>query len=104
MRTLVWRCAQIAAWVLLALGLIVIALNPDVPSVRYAILWAGIMAAARGSAALVPWVAGAVDLSLLFVCFLGLEIGGLIIAPSILAFLAADLLAPERRRDSDRQA
>ncbi len=102
MRTRVRRWVQVAAWALLLLGLIVVALNPGVPSLGYAILWAGIMVAARGSAVLVPWAAGAIDLSLLFACFFGLEIGGLIVAPSVLAFLTADLLVPEGRRGSGR--
>ena len=33
-----------------------------------------------------------IDLSLLFVCLLGLEIGGLILAPSVLGFALADAL------------
>ena len=102
MRARVRRSVQIAAWALLVLGLIVVAINPGVPSLGYAILWAGIMAVARGSAVLVPWAAGAIDLSLLFACLLGLEIGGLIVAPSVLAFLTANLLVPEGRRGSGR--
>jgi hypothetical protein len=89
---------------LLIAGLVVIAMNPAVPSIGYAILWAGIMAAARGVSLLVSWVAAAVDISLLFVCFFGLEIGGLIVVPSVLAFLIADLLAPEKRSDPDVKA
>jgi hypothetical protein len=92
---------QIAAWLLLIAGLVVIAMNPAVPSIGYAILWAGAMATARGVSLLVPWVAAAVDISLLFACFLGLEIGGLIVVPSILAFLIADLLAPANRSDAN---
>jgi hypothetical protein len=94
----------VAAWSLLIAGLIVIAMNPAVPSVGYAILWGGVMATARGVSILAPWVAAAVDISLLFVCFFGLEIGGLIILPSVLAFLIVDLFAPARRSRSGRHA
>jgi hypothetical protein len=41
---------------------------------------------------LVPWVSVAVDLSLFLVCFFGMEIGGLILAPSIIAFAVGDAL------------
>jgi hypothetical protein len=34
----------------------------------------------------------AVDLSLLFVCFFGIEIGGLVVVPSVVAFALADAL------------
>ncbi len=82
------------AWLLLIAGLVLIALNPGVPSLRYAILWLGVMAAARGASALAPSLAAAIDLSLLFVAFFGLEIGGLFLVPAILSFLVADLLEP----------
>ena len=98
------RSFQAAAWLLLIAGLIVIAMNPAVPSIGYAVLWAGVMAMARGVSLLAPWVAAAVDISLLFVCFFGLEIGGLIVVPSILAFLIADLLTPAERSHSHVQA
>jgi hypothetical protein len=45
---------------------------------------------------LVTWVAVAVDLSLLLVCFFGMEIGGLILVPSIIGFTVADALHRER--------
>jgi hypothetical protein len=59
-----------------------------VPSLIYAILWMGVIAFARGISMLVTWVAVAIDVSLLLVCFLGLEIGGLILVPSVVAFLS----------------
>jgi hypothetical protein len=74
--------------------LVIISLNPAVPSLKYALIWGGVIAVTRGVTVLVPWVGAAVDLPLLFVCFLGLEIGGLIVAPSVLLFLAADVLSP----------
>jgi hypothetical protein len=52
------------------------------------------MAAARGASALAPSLAAAIDLSLLFVAFFGLEIGGLFLVPAVLSFLVADLLEP----------
>jgi len=88
--------AHVLAWALLAAGLLVIALNPAVPSLRYALLWLGIMALARGMAVFANWPAVAVDLSLLFVCFIGMEIGGLILVPGVLAFALADALRPRR--------
>jgi hypothetical protein len=45
---------------------------------------------------LITWVAVAVDLSLLIVCFFGMEIGGLILVPSIIGFAVADALHRER--------
>jgi hypothetical protein len=86
--------AEVVAWLLLIASLVLIALNPGVPSLRYAILWLGVMAAARGASALAPSLAPAIDLSLLFVAFFGLEIGGLFLLPAILSFLVADLLKP----------
>jgi hypothetical protein len=86
----------IIAWLLLIVGLGVIALNPAVPSFGFALFWLGVMAAARGISMLVTWVAVAVDLSLLLVCFFGMEIGGLILVPSIVGFVVADALPRER--------
>ena len=83
------------AWVLLVAGLSVIALNPAVPSPRYALFWLGLMAIARGISRFAAWLDVAVDLSLLFVCFLGMEIGGLIVAPSVVLFALADALRPD---------
>ena len=83
------------AWVLLMGGLLIIALNPGAPSLRYALLWFGIAALARGVSALPASPAVAVDLSLLFVCVLGMEIGGLILVPSVVAFALADALRRE---------
>jgi hypothetical protein len=82
-------------WLLLVVGLFVIAINPGVPSLRYAILWLGVMAAARGTSMFVSSLAVAIDLSLIFVCYFGLEIGGLILIPSIVAFLVGDALSPD---------
>jgi hypothetical protein len=87
---------NIIAWLLLIVGLGVIALNPAVPSLGFALFWLGVMAAARGISMLVTWVAVAVDLSLLLVCFFGMEIGGLILVPSIVGFGLADALPRER--------
>jgi hypothetical protein len=50
------------------------------------------MAIARGIARLGAWIDVAVDLSLLFVCFFGMEIGGPAVVPSVLAFALADAL------------
>ena len=85
---------HVLAWALLAAALVVIALNPAVPSLGYALLWLGIMAVARGMSVFANWPAVAVDLSLLLVCFMGMEIGGLILAPAVLAFALADALRP----------
>jgi hypothetical protein len=82
----------VLAWVLLVVGLSLIALNPFPPSVRYALFWLGVMAIARGIARLAAWLDVAVDVSLLFVCFFGLEIGGLVVLPSVVAFALADAL------------
>jgi hypothetical protein len=90
------RGVLVVAWLLLVAGLSVIALNPGVPSFGYALFWLGVMAAARGISMLVTWVAVAVDLSLLLVCFFGMEIGGLILVPSIVGFAVADALPRER--------
>ena len=54
---------RITAWALLVGGLIVIALNPGVPSLPYALLWLGVMAIARGVSLLAPWLAVAIDVS-----------------------------------------
>ena len=83
------------AWVLLVAGLWVIALNPAVPSLRYALLWLGIMAIARGMSLFAIRPAVAVDLAILFVCVLGMEIGGLIVVPSVVLFALADALRPD---------
>ena len=83
------------AWLLLIAALGFIALNPGMPSLGYALFWLGVMAVARGISMLVTWVAVAVDLSLLFVCFFGMEIGGLILVPSIIGFAVADALHRE---------
>ena len=80
------------AWLLLIAALGVIALNPGMPSLGYALFWLGVVAVARGISMLVTWVAIAVDLSLLLVCFFGMEIGGLILVPSIIGFAVADAL------------
>ena len=90
------RGALVVAWLLLIAALGVIALNPGVPSLAYAFFWLGVIAVARGISMLVTWVAVAVDLSLLIVCFFGMEIGGLIFVPSIIGFAVADALHRER--------
>jgi hypothetical protein len=86
--------ARVLAWVLLIAGFLVIALNPGVPSFGYALLWLGIMAIARGMSVFANWPTVAVDLSLLFLCVLGMEIGGLILVPTVLVFALADALRP----------
>jgi hypothetical protein len=86
----------VVAWVLVIMALGVIALNPAVSSLGYALFWLGVMAVARGISMLVSWVAVAVDLALLPVCFLGMEIGGLILVPSIIGFVVADAFDRER--------
>ncbi len=81
------------AWALLSGGILVVALNPAVPSLGSAIFWAGVMLVARGVARLTPWNPIGLDLALLFVCFFGMEFGGLIVAPSVLALALADATA-----------
>ena len=83
------------AWLLLIAALCVIALNPVLPSLGYALFWLGVVAVARGIGMLVTWVAIAVDLSLLLVCFFDMEIGGLLLVPSIIGFAVADALDRE---------
>jgi hypothetical protein len=90
-RRLAATVVRVLAWALLAVGLSVIALN-YAPSLRYALLWLGVMAIARGIARLGAWIDVAFDLSLLFVCFFGMEIGGPAVVPSVLAFALADAL------------
>ena len=90
------RGILVVSWLLLVAALGVIALNPGVPSLSYALLWLGVMVIARGISMLVTRAAVAVDLSLLFACFFGMEIGGLILVPSIIAFAVADALHRER--------
>ena len=87
-RRLAATVVRVLAWVLLVVGLSLIA----VPSLRYALFWLGVMAIARGIARLAAWMDVAVDLSLLFACFFGLEIGGLVLVPSVVAFALADAL------------
>ncbi len=82
----------VVPWLLLIAALLFIALNPGLPSPRYALLWLGIMAAGRGVSTMAPWAAVAVDLALFFVCILGMDIGGLYLVPAILAFAIADVL------------
>lgn len=84
------------AWLLLIAALGLIALNPGMPSVGYALFWLGVVATARGISMLVAWLAVAVDLSLLLVSFFGMEIGGLILVPSIITFAVADAMRRER--------
>jgi hypothetical protein len=83
---------RVLAWALLVVGLSVLALNPFPLSLRYALLWLGFMAIARGIARLAAWMDVAVDLALLFVCFFGIEFGGLVVVPSVIAFALADAL------------
>ena len=90
-RRLAANAVRFLAWVLLVVGLSVIA----VPSLRYALFWLGVMAIARGIARFAAWLDVAIDLSLLFVCFFGIEIGGLVVVPSVVAFALADALRPD---------
>lgn len=94
-RRLAANAVRVLAWVLLVVGLSVIALNPFVQSLRYALFWLGVMAIARGIARFAAWLDVAIDLSLLFVCFFGIEIGGLVVVPSVVAFALADALRPD---------
>ena len=89
------RAVRVAAWLLLAGGLGLIAFNPGLPSLQYAVVWLGVLAIARGVSTLAPWLAVAIDLALLVVLFFGLEIGGLLLVPSIVAFTVADAIGPE---------
>ena len=89
------RGVLVLAWLLLIAALGFVALNPGMPSLGYALFWLGVVAVARGISMLVTWVAIAVDLSLLLVCFFGMEIGGLILVPSIIGFAVADALDRE---------
>jgi hypothetical protein len=84
---------------MLAVGLLLIARNPGVPSLQYAVLWLGVMAVARGVTVLVGAAAIAIDLSLLLLCCIGLEIGGLFLIPSFMAFTVGDALGPGRTAD-----
>jgi hypothetical protein len=68
----------------------VVALNPGVPSLRYALLWLGIVAVARGVALALAGSGLMIDIVLALLCLLGMEIGGLLILPSVLAFALAD--------------
>jgi hypothetical protein len=94
-RLLASNGVRVLAWVLLVAGLVMIALNPGVPSLPYALFWLGVMAIARGISMFAAWLAVAVDLSLLFVCFFGMEIGGLILVPCVVAFVIADAVRRE---------
>jgi hypothetical protein len=94
--------AGVLAWVLLIAGVLVIALNPGVPSLGYALLWLGIMAVGRGMALFASWPVVSMDLTLLVVCVFGMEIGGLIVVPSVLAFTLADALRPRGHDRSTR--
>ena len=89
---------MVLAWGLLTASLALIALNPGVPSVNYALLWLALMAVARAVALIVPSFAVGIDLSLLFVCFIGLEIGGLFLVPCLLAFALADGVGVEQAK------
>jgi hypothetical protein len=91
--------ALLLAWLLLVVALGVIGLNPGTPSLGYALFWFGAMTVARGMATLITWAAVAVDPALLFVCIFGIEIGGLIVLPSVVAFTVADALHRERPSD-----
>jgi len=74
----------------------VVALNPGVPSLRYALLWLGIVAVARGVALALAGSGLMIDIVLALLCLLGMEIGGLLILPSVLAFALADASGRQR--------
>jgi hypothetical protein len=78
------------AWALLLGGLFIIALNPGVPSIPYALSWLGVVAVVRAASTLAPRRAVAIDLLLIFCCLVGMEFGGLILLPSVVAFALAD--------------
>jgi hypothetical protein len=80
------------AWLLLVASLCLIALNPGVPSVRYAIVWLGVMTIPRAIALLAPGFGLLMDIPLVFACLLGFEIGGLLLLPSVITFSVADAL------------
>ena len=90
------RTGTLLGWLMLAGGLLLIARNPGVPSLQYAGLWLGVMAVARGVSVLIGPVAIAVDLSVLLLCCIGLEIGGLILVPSVIAFTVGDAMRPAK--------
>ncbi len=94
-RLLASNGVRVLAWALLGAGIVIIALNPGVPSLPYALFWLGVMAIARGISMFAAWIAVAVDLSLLFICFVGMEIGGLILVPCVVAFALADAMRPD---------
>ncbi len=73
-----------------------VALNPGVPSLRYALLWLGIVAVARGVALALAGSGLMIDIVLALLCLLGMEIGGLLILPSVLAFALADASGRQR--------
>jgi hypothetical protein len=79
---------------LLAVGLAFISFNSTLPSPQYALFWGGAITANRGVALLLPWAGLAIGIPMLFACFLGLEVGGLIVAPSVMVFLVADVVNP----------
>ena len=78
------------AWLLLAVGLVVLAVNPWVPPLVYALLWLPIMVVPRLLVAVVPARAFVVDLAVLVLCVVGLDFGGFILVPSALLFLVDD--------------
>ena len=78
------------AWLLLAAGLVVLAVNPWVPPLVYAFLWLPVTVVARMLVAVVPARAVAVDLAVLALCVVGLDFGGFILAPSLVLFLIDD--------------
>jgi hypothetical protein len=92
MRSQARRAVLILAWLLLVAALGMIALNPAVPSPRYALLWLGVMAITRAVALPAPDLGLVTDIVLVFICLLGLEIGGLLLLPSVITFALADAL------------
>lgn len=84
------RLVTVLAWLLLVAGLVVLAVNPWVPPLVYAILWLPIMVVPRMLVAVVPARAVAVDVAVLALCVVGLDFGGFILAPSVVLFLVDD--------------
>ena len=87
----------LGGWALTILGLLVIAANPGVPSLGYALFWLAVMTVGRSIAIAIPWAAVAIDLALLLACCIGLELGGLILVPALLTFALADALGGRDR-------
>ncbi len=96
--------ARAVSWLLLLVAVGAIALNPGVPSIRYALLWLGIVLIVRALATAANWLGLGVEIALIPVCVIGMEIGGLFLLPAIIAFTITDAREPGRRRVPGRVA